>query len=221
VKAYHFLKEDMTTLFGNEPPWQKGETRVWQGICVLDQSGYHSSPVWLGALSCAPGPVACIVDVSRPIQKDKLIQVSRVRTLVDYRNATTALLLFACDCAERAIERSSLSGHLLMAMFQLLETRREYISGRVSDAALKAAQRDVERLRLSADHTDPKFISHENLCALRAVEIVATSYHTPVACAQLVAHYCNAQAPDTSSEVHWQRRRLGLLIGRLFREVGY
>jgi len=105
MKAYHFLRADMTAGNGTEPPWRVGETRKWKGEIEMCKSGYHSSPTWLDALDYAPGPMACIVAVSRPIAWDIDRLASRTRTLVACANVERELRIFACDCAERALQR--------------------------------------------------------------------------------------------------------------------
>ena len=61
--AYHFLSEDMTTNFGNEPPWTVGESRSVAGEIIPCERGYHGSPTLWNALTYAPGPVACLVEL--------------------------------------------------------------------------------------------------------------------------------------------------------------
>jgi hypothetical protein len=80
TRAFHFLKEDMTSGYGNEPPWTVGERReLPKGQRVkMCARGYHSSPSFLDALSYAPGPVACIVEVGR-VTRDTDKQVGRWR----------------------------------------------------------------------------------------------------------------------------------------------
>jgi len=216
MRAYHFLKEDMTTPFTDEPPWRKGETRTWDGECVLYESGYHSSATWFDALRGAMGPIACIVDISRPIQKrGKLIQVSRTRTLVDYRDATKPLLTFACDCANRAVERSTLPEHVLMPIWLLLEAKRAWIEGQVPDSFLKKAQRDVELLHLERESA--------NLLAVIAMQAAAMPNplaNGPAQRARQAALHCAVQVPDTASELQWLHRRFGQLMRGLFNEVG-
>lgn len=110
MRAYHFLKSDMRSDAGNEPPWQVGEERTWHGMVRLCYSGYHSSPTWLDALSYAPGPIACLVEVSEPVEEDGGKQVSRTRKLLAAAKAERELRLFACDCAERALQREGEAG---------------------------------------------------------------------------------------------------------------
>ena len=103
MRASHFLRDDMTAGRGNEPPWRIGEERRIKGKIKLYERGYHSSPTWKDALVYAPGNMACIVDVSNPVDKDETKQVSRKRKLIAARNAERVLRAWACDCSERAL----------------------------------------------------------------------------------------------------------------------
>ena len=107
MKAYHFLKANMCGGWSNEPPWEIGEERELKGGKIeLCLRGYHSSPSWLDALLYAPGPMACIVQISKPIQKNETKYVSRKRKLIDARYAEKALSHWAYDCAERALKKT-------------------------------------------------------------------------------------------------------------------
>jgi len=104
MRAYRFLGRDMRGGQGDGAPWTKGETRMWGDGDFLYMPLYLSSPSWWDALSYAPGPVACIVDVEGTIYEDNRIQESTSHTLVDYRDATSALQTFAVECIEREID---------------------------------------------------------------------------------------------------------------------
>ena len=112
MQAYHFLKEDMRAGSGKEKSWKVGEERTVPkpdrvSLCAY---GYHSASSWRDALSYAPGPVACIVEVSDPINKDDTKQVSATRKLLAAKDVSKELRLFACDCAERALKRERKAG---------------------------------------------------------------------------------------------------------------
>ena len=112
MKAMHFLKEDMRAGSGKEKPWKVGEERTVpkpERVSLCDY-GYHSAPSWRDALSYAPGPVACIVEVSDPINKDDTKQVSATRKLLAAKDVSKELRLFTCDCAERALKRERKAG---------------------------------------------------------------------------------------------------------------
>ncbi len=109
MKAYHFLRADMTTGSGTELPWEIGEERICHGAIVLCKFGYHSSPTLWDAFGYAPGPVACLVEISKPVARDgtkaagNRKSVSTIRKLLRFRNVERELWLFAADCAERVL----------------------------------------------------------------------------------------------------------------------
>jgi len=212
MKAYHFLRKDMRSGKGDEPPWSKGETRTWSGDCILCKSGYHSSPSWRDALSYAHGPIACIVDVSRSIDKDTDKQVSRTRTLVDYRDATKVLLLFACECAERALKRVTIPEWYSQRMWQLLEVRCLWLEGKVTDSIMEAAQKD-------AMGTSTFCVTIEDALTWEALRDAAMPYHEDRAevRARCAATHSALQAADYDAERRWQHRRLNQLMRRLFK----
>jgi len=100
--AYHFLKNDMTSYFGNEPPWKVGETRAINDYPILGYKGYHSSPSWYKALKFSHGYNACKVEVT-PLDSssDDSVQVSSYRTLVDYRFIETLVLNLLIECYKK------------------------------------------------------------------------------------------------------------------------
>ncbi|MDE1871826.1 MAG: hypothetical protein KGI06_06335 [Candidatus Micrarchaeota archaeon] len=135
MKAYHFLRADMTAGNGDEPPWAVGETRSIEGELALCGRGYHSSPSWADALQYAPGPVACIVEVSEPKAKDAEFprkQMSRTRTLLAARDVSRELRLFAWDCEERPLAHEWAAGEATDE-----ELAAAWVTAR--DAARKAA----------------------------------------------------------------------------------
>jgi len=109
MKAYHFLKDDMTGGYGGGEPWKEGETREVEGELVMCQRGYHASPSWYDALNYAMGNMACLVELSGEIQKDTNKYVARKRKLIKARNAEKVLRTWACDCAERALRKTKVT----------------------------------------------------------------------------------------------------------------
>ena len=103
MKAYHWLKSDMTSGAGGEKPWTIGETRTIKGEIELCERGYHSSKSFYDALRYAPGAMACIVEVSGETIKGGYKKTSSTRKLIDASDATKVLMEFDIDCAERVL----------------------------------------------------------------------------------------------------------------------
>jgi hypothetical protein len=135
MKAYHFLLQNMNAGSGGEKAWKAGETRT-KREAKLCERGYHSSPSWYDALQYAPGPMACIVDVSEPIERDRTKQVSLTRTLVDCRDATRVLHLFACECAERALK---VAGATDERSWNAVAVKRLWLDGKATNEEMAAA----------------------------------------------------------------------------------
>ena len=142
MRAYHFLREDMTAASGNEPPWKVGEERTVKGDLVMCEHGYHSSPSWLDSLQYAPGPIACIVEIpKRGTKHDTDKQVSRKRKLIAAVDATTVLRLFACDCAERALTAEREAGREPdKRSWTAIEVARRFAEGNATLEELSAAR---------------------------------------------------------------------------------
>ena len=139
--AYHFLKANMETRSSYETAWTIGEERTIKAktlkLCVR---GYHSSPSLFGALKYAPGPIACLVEVSEPEAKDTDKQVSRIRKLLVAIDVSNELREFACDCAEHALEREREAGREPDARsWKAIEVARAFIRGEAALGDLNVA----------------------------------------------------------------------------------
>ncbi len=138
IKAYHFLQADMTAGSGNERPWEVGETRTIKdpSKIALCKYGYHSSPTLWDALHYAPGPVACLVEISKPIQSNgsdgDRKSVSAKRKLIKTVNIDRELRLFACDCAERDQPNNKRPR-------KAIEVARRFANGQATQEELTAA----------------------------------------------------------------------------------
>ena len=201
MRAHHFLQENMTAGRGNEPAWTVGETRTIQGKLKLCERGYHSSPNWLSALGYAPGPIACVVEVSTPIDKDTTKQVSHTRTLVSARDASQALRLFTCDCAERALQREREDGREPDARsWAAIEVSRLYIAGEATIGELRSA---VDASAHAAN-------------AANAADAAYAAAYVAYAAANAVAHA--AYATNAAAEKKWQRTALATRLNALLEE---
>ena len=141
MKAYHFLKSDMTTGSGRvRKPWVVGQTRRHGGPVELCYSGFHSSPTPADALDYAPGPILCVVDVSKPVEADDDKQVSRRRTLLQAVDATDAIHRVACDIAEDVLPIYERTHPDDKRPRQAIEAKRQWLAGEMSTADLKVAQ---------------------------------------------------------------------------------
>ena len=142
MKAHHFLKDNMRGGYGNEPAWKVGEERdIGDNNLKLCSRGYHSSPSWYAALGYAPGNMACLVEVSTPVEKDISKQLSRKRKLIRAVNAEKVLRAWGCDCAERALKKTKDTDE---RSWNAIKIARLYNEGRATKNELDAA-RDAAR----------------------------------------------------------------------------
>jgi hypothetical protein len=205
MKAYHFLKDDMRASSGKEKPWKVGEERTVPEpeLISLCAYGYHSAPSWRDALQYAPGPVACIVEVSDPIDKDDTKQVSATRELLAAKDVSKELRLFACDCAERALKRERKAGREPdERSSNAIIVARRYASGKATLTELNAAASATYRANSGA--------SAAYSAASAAYSAASATYSANSA--------ASAAYSDNSAEIKWQRKRLARYLDAVFAE---
>ena len=188
------MKDDMTAGSGNEPAWTIGEERTFEGNITICESGYHSSPSWYDCLNFAPGNMACIVEISKPIKSDQSKHVSRTRKLVDARNAEKVLRTFACDCAERALRKTKVTDE---RSWNAIKTARLYNEGKANKEDLDTAWAAARAAAMDA--------------AWDAAWAAAMD-------AAWDAAWAAARAAARDAEISWQKRHLNKLMKELFKE---
>jgi len=212
MKAYHFLRKDMTSIYGNEPPWKIGETRSVEGGCSLCMWGYHSSPSWFDAFEYAREPIACKVDVSRPIEKSLTKQVSKTRTLLDCRDASPMLCQFACDCAMKFLVDKKITSPTLR---NCLKTLRLWLKGLVDTPTKDWACVQAYRIYDTNPNEDVRSAAYI-LAAALGLEV--PDYSDPVYVAHQVAAQFRDRSDDASQADAWLRHHFGQLMKKLFQQ---
>jgi hypothetical protein len=142
ILAYHFLRDDMTARSGKEKAWEIGEERSFPENMAIELCtfGYHSAPTLWDALQYAPGPMACLVEISEPIEKDDTKQVSRTRKLIKAVNIDRELRLFAADCAERVLYIFEKHYPKDDRPRKAIQAARDFADGKIDAAAWAAAR---------------------------------------------------------------------------------
>jgi len=202
VKAYHFLKDDMTGGYGDELAWKEGEERSVEGKLVMCKHGYHASPSFLDALYYARGNTACIVELSGEIIKDTDKYVASKRKLIKAINAEKVLRTWGCDCAERALKKAGIKDE---CSWNAIKVARLYNKSKATKDDLAAA-RDVawEAVRVAVWE------------AARAAAWAAAW------AAAREAVWEAAREAVREAEIKWQKRHLNKLLKPLFTvEVRY
>jgi hypothetical protein len=197
MKAYKFLKDDYRSGYGNEPPWKEGETRTVAGDIVMCERGYHASPSWLDALQYAPGSIACIVDIKKPVKGDDK-WVSNTCTIIKMVDATKVLRTFACDCAERALKLANVTDK---RSWNAIKVSRLYNKGKATKEELDTAW---DAALAASDAA-----SDAALAAARDAALAASA-------AALAAARAAARAAASDAERVWQKRHLNKLMKQLF-----
>ena len=147
--GYHFLRETMTSPNAPEEIWTVGQKRTLSGgtiePCVR---GYHASPTLWAALIYAPGPVACLVELSGktvphgdPVDK----YAARSRKLIAAVNIDRELRHFAADCAEHVLWLYERDYPDDLRPRNAIQAGRDFADGRIGAAAWAAEQKWQEQ----------------------------------------------------------------------------
>jgi len=243
MKAYHFLRADMTAGSGNEPPWTVGEERRVKGKLQMCANGYHSSPTWRDALRYAPGLIASIVEVPfRGTLKDTDKQVSRRRKLIAARGSNRTVILWAAECAERALLREREAGREPdKRSWKAIQVLRLFLDGKATQEQMSAADSATYAAYAanSAAHSAAEstaYAAHAARAAestAYAVRSAARAAHSAAyaACAAESAAYYAAHSAAyaayaayaaraaESTEKEWQANRLDEMMTALFEEA--
>ncbi len=206
IKAYHFLQANLTAGSGDEKPWEIGESRTIAkpSKIMLGAYGYHSSPTLWDALSSAPGPVACLVEISQPIESDRTKSVSAKRKLIKAVNIDRELRLFACDCAERVLYIYGRGYPDNKCPHEAIEVSRRFADGKATLAELNAARYTARETSAAGTATA------EAWKAVRAVQEAAASAATWAAAGTA------SPAEARSAETKWQREHFEQMFEKIF-----
>ena len=144
INYYHFLKGDMTSAQGNEPPWVVGEHRQITGPVALCERGYHGSLHPYDALQYAPGPMLCLVELTGVIIEDTDKVVAQGRRLLKAVNIETQLRDFACNCTEEVLPLFERVYPDDKRPREAIEAMRQYNAGQITRDELLAVIRASE-----------------------------------------------------------------------------
>jgi len=220
MQAYHFLKEDMRAGSGKEKSWKVGEERTVPkpdrvSLCAY---GYHSASSWRDALSYAPGPVACIVEVSDPINKDDTKQVSATRKLLAAKDVSKELRLFACDCAERALKRERKAGREPdERSWKAIIVSRRYANGEATLEELQAAWNAARNAADAARNAAWNAADAAWNAADAAWNAADAAWNAAWNAARNAA-WNAARNAAWNAEIKWQRNRLARYLDAVFAE---
>ena len=143
MKAYNFLRKDMTSRVEMELPWSIGETRIFTGKIKLGRAGYHSSLTPYTALYIAPWDMLCLVDIPEigaGTIRDREEQVSQSQTLVAAVDVGRELHELACKIAEDVLSifEGEYPGDVRPR--EAIATKHRWLAGLASDSELAVAR---------------------------------------------------------------------------------
>ena len=211
ILAYHFLKSDMCSYEGHEPPWKEGETRTLDGEIGICAHGYHASRTAWDALQFAPGPVLCLVEVE-PVEEHTEKLVSRSRRLIKAVNVERELREFAADCAERVLHFYEEAYPGDQRPRAAIATARAYARGEATDGELNAAARAAA---YAADAA--VYAARAAAYAARAAAYAADAAVYAADAAVYAARAAVRAAVDVAdAERRWQREQFNVRLAHLF-----
>ena len=149
VLAWHFLPDDRLTRFSRLPV-REGETISVSGPLQACANGLHASLHPYDAFGYYKSFTLCRVELSGEMltESDKLC--ARNRKCLAIRDVKKAVLLFAADCAERALGTVKTPDPRSIAAVRAV---REFAEGRITKGELEAARsaaRDAWRIAYDA-----------------------------------------------------------------------
>ena len=216
MKAYHFLKDDMTGGYGDEPAWKVGEEREVEGKLIMFERGYHASPSFHDALQYAKGNMACIVELSGEIIKDTNKYVARKRKLIDARNAEKELRAWGCDRAERALRKAKVKDK---AIWNSVKVVMLYNGGKATKEELEAACSVARSMGYFVAHSVAYNVAHSEAYSMADSVARSAAYSIAHSVARYVvdpAAYSMAYSEAHSAEIRRQKRSLNKLMKELF-----
>ena len=105
ITGYKFVKSDMRSANGSEPPWVLGEWRKHEGKLKPCESGYHASPTALESLQYTLGDRWFVVEAKGKVKKDGNKFVASEMRLVKEIPAKVVAVRFALASARRCLDK--------------------------------------------------------------------------------------------------------------------
>ena len=138
VYAWHFLREDRRLGYDDDREVSVSEKLTVDVEPILCKKGLHGSPRAIDALRYAPGPIVCRVKLSGKMVRDDNKISAIERTTIAMADATTLLHTFACDVAEKALDKYG--GDVDLRSRKAIEVKRKWLKGEARDDELHVAR---------------------------------------------------------------------------------
>jgi hypothetical protein len=211
ILAWHFRRLDGTTSHLRNPE-TVGEWYRVKGRILPCANGLHASINPLDALKYAGGFLICRFECAGTIvhheDGDKL--ACSDRRVLWQADATSVLLLFAADCAERALLREREAGREPDSRsFAAIETVRRYVAGAASKSDLDAARAEAEAAAYAARaEAEAAAYAARAARAAYAAYAAARAARAEEAAYAADAAYTAAYAAARAEEAAWQSSEL-------------
>lgn len=140
IRAWHFLPADRKLTHGDGREVVVGETLSASPSPSIGRRGLHACPWISDALSYAPGPVLCLVDVWGDLHADEDKVAGRHRRVIEMHDVTRELHEFACAAATFALENEMSLGRVPdPRSYEAIQARLGWLRGDVDDDELARA----------------------------------------------------------------------------------
>jgi hypothetical protein len=105
IRAWHFVRADRRLGYDRcNHIVQVGETLTHDGKLLMRLQGLHACRRPIDALDYAPGPIACLVELSGEVLEGADKMVASKRTVLDMVDATKVLRTWARECVSDVIK---------------------------------------------------------------------------------------------------------------------
>jgi hypothetical protein len=145
MRAWHFVRKDGAgrPILRDGREVRVGKTYTHDGPVRICESGLHASARAIDALKYAPGSVVCLVECTGIEAREDDKFVCRERKVLAMADAERLLYEFACDCAQRALERygERLTAEQMDACLTAIDMRLAWLQGLADDEMLGESAR--------------------------------------------------------------------------------
>jgi len=150
--AWHFLPEDRKLRWGTEEEVVPGQKLIVKPPLHMCRHGLHAGIRAIDALTYAPGPVVCRVELGGEILEDEDKCCATERTCVWLADASEVLHRFACWCAERVLMRERQAGREPdPRSWAAVQAKRDWLEGGMTREELETAKSTAWEVDLGTD----------------------------------------------------------------------
>jgi hypothetical protein len=139
MKAWHFLDESGLLCDGTKPKRKNAWLRM-RGEPVMCERGYHASKRLIDALTYAPGPILCRVELGGSIIESADKCVATERRILWRADISELLHRFACDESARCLRDQRKEGaEIDPRCDEAIRIKRLWLRGKAADDDLTLA----------------------------------------------------------------------------------